>query len=402
MKKLFAIIPLLFITTKSFALFSGYTYQRQFTILSSKVPNTDQTNFPVLISTTDATLATTGNGGHISNASGYDLIFSTMNDCSFLLNWDTETYNASTGNVIVWVKHPLVTHVSSATIYMCYGNAAITSYQGNSQQTWSNSYAAVLHYDDNAANANAAGSSPNGNSGIYANNSSGNSTTGQISKGMGFNGSSDFMSFVATAPINMQTNTSPLTISVWVKTTQTDASIYGGRDIGSGRPILDLQIGNNGVDNTGTGKLSVIIWDVSGAATFALVDDTVVINDGGWHYVSYTRNSSQLNTIFRDGQSAGTVTDSATTPISVLIPLIGSERQNAGIPSFSGTMDEVRVSTVARSSDWIATEFNNQGSISTFMTMGAESTGTTTPTPQAVIGIQGGKFTVRGGKVIIL
>src|SRR5208282_6682714 len=54
---------------------NGYTYQRTITINYSQVPNTNQTNFPVLISGTYSYLATTGNGGNVTNANGYDIIF---------------------------------------------------------------------------------------------------------------------------------------------------------------------------------------------------------------------------------------------------------------------------------------------------------------------------------------
>jgi hypothetical protein len=36
-------------------------------------------------------------------------------------------------------------------------------------------------------------------------------------------------------------------------------------------------------------------------------------------------------------------------------------------------MDEVRVSDVARSADWIATEYNNQSSPGTFCALGSET-----------------------------
>src|SRR6266498_101169 len=41
---------------------------------------------------------------------------------------------------------------------------------------------------------------------------------------------------------------------------------------------------------------------------------------------------------------------------------------------FKGSVDELRVSSIARSSDWIATEFSNQSSPATFYTLGAEVT----------------------------
>ena len=44
---------------------------------------------------------------------------------------------------------------------------------------------------------------------------------------------------------------------------------------------------------------------------------------------------------------------------------------------FPGSVDEARISNVARSADWVMTEYNNQSSPSTFYTLGAENAGST-------------------------
>jgi hypothetical protein len=47
----------------------------------------------------------------------------------------------------------------------------------------------------------------------------------------------------------------------------------------------------------------------------------------------------------------------------------------------AGTLDEVRLSTIERTPNWVATEYNNQNSPGTFITIGSESCSTATPTP---------------------
>src|ERR1700686_2127248 len=54
---------------------NGYAYRRAITIDHTKVPNTDQANFPVLVSGTYSYLATISNGGNVTNENGYDIIF---------------------------------------------------------------------------------------------------------------------------------------------------------------------------------------------------------------------------------------------------------------------------------------------------------------------------------------
>ena len=52
--------------------------------------------------------------------------------------------------------------------------------------------------------------------------------------------------------------------------------------------------------------------------------------------------------------------------------------------TFDGWMDEVRVSSVARTADWIATEYNNQYSPSAFYNIGPEQTATISPAGKTI------------------
>jgi hypothetical protein len=47
----------------------------------------------------------------------------------------------------------------------------------------------------------------------------------------------------------------------------------------------------------------------------------------------------------------------------------------------AGTLDEVRLSTMERNPNWVATEYNNENSPGTFITIGSESCGMPLPTP---------------------
>ena len=98
--------------TISQCLTNGYSYVRTIVIDHTKVPNTDQVNFPFLFSTTDPTLATTANGGHVSNANGYDIIFSTDPTGVTKLDHELEQYNPVTGQVVAWIRLPSLSHTA--------------------------------------------------------------------------------------------------------------------------------------------------------------------------------------------------------------------------------------------------------------------------------------------------
>jgi len=84
---------------------SGYIYRKTITIPAAQVSGGPHTNFPVLVSVTDADLATTANGGYVENANGWDIVFS--QDHVSALNHQVEYYNPTNGNLIAWVAHSM-------------------------------------------------------------------------------------------------------------------------------------------------------------------------------------------------------------------------------------------------------------------------------------------------------
>src|SRR5579875_367965 len=60
-------------------------------------------NFPVLISRTDADLKSAANGGLVQNSNGYDIIFTDSTETT-KLDHEIEKYVASTGEVEMWVR----------------------------------------------------------------------------------------------------------------------------------------------------------------------------------------------------------------------------------------------------------------------------------------------------------
>src|ERR1700722_7085448 len=83
---------------------NGYGYRRTITIDHTKVSNTDQITFPVLISGTYSYLATTGNGGNVTSSNGYDIIFTSDAAGINTLPFEQESYSATTGAVNYWVQ----------------------------------------------------------------------------------------------------------------------------------------------------------------------------------------------------------------------------------------------------------------------------------------------------------
>jgi hypothetical protein len=115
--------------------------------------------------------------------------------------------------------------------------------------------------------------------------------------------------------------------------------------------------------------------------TFALYDgshnpyiqSTDTIGTGSWVYVVGVRNKATGKIyLYVNGVLQGDGVTDTTTSVPVYSDFyIGAQISQSG-RYFLGNIDEARVSTVARSADWIKTEYNNQSSPSTFETLGSE------------------------------
>ena len=83
-------------------------FTRSLTIDHTQVPST-LSDFPVLVSFTNATFKTVANGGHVLGTNMFT--FSSDSGGSSLLKWEVERYNATTGELIAWVKIASVSSV---------------------------------------------------------------------------------------------------------------------------------------------------------------------------------------------------------------------------------------------------------------------------------------------------
>jgi hypothetical protein len=188
---------------------NGYSYRRAITIDHTKIPNMDQTNFPVLVSGTYSYLANTGSGGYVSNSNGYDIIFTSDASGTSNLSYETEGYNSSTGAATFWVKIPNVSHSPRDTVfYMFYGNSSVTADQSNKPGVWDSSYKGVWHLG-NGSTLSGADSTSNGYT--LTNNNGTTATSGVIGGAASFNGSNNYLS---NSSLSINAGSS-ITVSYW-------------------------------------------------------------------------------------------------------------------------------------------------------------------------------------------
>lgn len=327
----------------------AFTFSSPITVNSAQVPS-PQSDFPMLVNYVDTRFKTVGNGGHVQNSSGFDIRPYSDAALTKPLTYELERYNASSGEVIMHVKKP---HIENGDVtYLGYGDSGLSS-DGSSTATWSSNYVSVYHFADGTTlNVNDSTGLANGT------NHSATATAGQIDGAVSVVAASS--QYVTAAPGG--TGTLQQTISAWANATSFPNAynaVFGATSAGSIATAMLVKstgklaiffgfTGSQGYDGTGTNTLS--------AST--------------WYYIVMTYNGATIKG-FLNGALDGTAAFASATVNSMTSWDIGQDIVTAG-RFFNGAIDEVRVSNVARSGDWITTEYNNQVAPSTFATLGAE------------------------------
>ena len=341
-------------------------YHRAITIDHTKVPNTDQTNFPMLFSGTYSYLATQANSGKITSNSGYDITFTSDAAGTVLLKYEQESYTTS-GVVNYWVQVPTVSHTADTVIYLQYCTTVKTD-QSNKNLTWDNSnYKAVWHLDENCGSSNCIkDSTSNVNSASpytdytgYPPGVIGNiyTASGEVNAAQTFDGAGHSV----TAPDSASMDTAgsnTLTLSAWIKrgnsTAGGDIIVHGTGGVGG--YVLGLGVVPCSADQVKLTKYGVVDICIGS-----------VPEDTNWHYIVGVGDGTSVRA-YVDGALSGTYSNTSNYIGIAHVFNIG----NGNDQYYNGTLDEVRVSIVTRSADWITTEYNNQNSPGTFYTMGSE------------------------------
>ncbi len=318
----------------------------------------DQTDFPMLISGTFPTLKTVANGGSVQNASGYDIIVSSTNapNGSGKMSFQVESYNAATGAINLWVKVPTLSSSVDTTLYLLYGNAAISVSQENITDVWSNNFITVQHLNGNSTDSTSNGFSGTDTAIAYA--------PAIIAEGAGFNGSTSQIDLGDSPGLDGGT---AVTVSAWVNGTSWAQAYNAVED----REYNGASANGRTLQVKSTGKLAV--YGVTTTGSFNLNYDGTGINTlatGTWYYLSYTMDTAAsvlngyVNGVLDGTATAGGTGSFAGAGAEGAHELFG---QSIYTPrTFDGALDEIRVASVVRAADWLLTEFNNQNSPSTF------------------------------------
>jgi hypothetical protein len=306
---------------------TSWGYRLGITIDHSKV-GSDLSDFPLLVDITDPTLPTK------TQSNGQDIVFVDENNQK--LAHQIESYS-SNGHLVAWVKIPFLSSSVDTTIKMYYGNSACGDQQ-SSASVWDASYLMVQHLSQSTlydSTANGKDGSVYGSVAV---------AEGKIGSGLYFTGGYAALPQVCTSETRF-------TFSAWIYPTS------------GARYFISQWNDNEGAFLQVAGD-SVLQFYVGGS----YVQQSVSLNQ--WHFVVGTFDGTTTRLYVDGGAPKSATVSRSMWPTQGLYVGDRFDHQR----QFLGLIDEVRISSVARSDSWIAAEFSNQNSPETFCYLGSEET----------------------------
>jgi alpha-galactosidase len=323
------------------------------------------TNFPVLV-VLGANLTANGfSYSQLASSNGWDLMF--MNSAGMQpLNYEIEKWNTN-GNSYVWVQVPLLTSNTSIQVY--WGDTNLTSAPAASTtngSVWANGYVSVWHLGETEGTPYDSTVNRTAGSVITTYGTCTQGVSGEVGNGGAFNGG-----FISASAAALPGGSSPRTVSTWFQKNTATTALPGEEIVGYGDNTVvgdrfGLWIGGNGtpnalgVENEGSGRTFGWAWD------------------SNWHNLAAVlppgqNDLSGLN-LYYDGTQNALATGSGpidTVPNELCFAALPGYHTGDLTYDFVGNLDEVRISNVARSANWIWAEYMTMASNAVFNTYGA-------------------------------
>jgi len=311
------------------------------------------TNFPVLVVLNESIFGF--NYSDFASPNGGDLRFFNY-DRSEFLDFEVEKWD-TLGNSYVWVKVPLLYREMNGIVAE-WGNPHETNFPpcASNGSTWSENFAGVwhLHYVSSICNDSTA----NANNGSYNNVT--HIVDGQIDGADDFNGSSSYINAPSTDSLKL---TKDMTVSLWIN--PDDAMVNWSCPV--------AHAWDDAEDESGffisyfDGKVRFMIKTASMGANDWNSNPGFPATIGAWQHVAGTYNGISIK-YYHNGEQKESRAASGNINWNFLPQgfYIGKFHDDNEDDYFNGKIDEVRISSVARSADWLWAEKETAGNNSLF------------------------------------
>jgi len=318
--------------------YQAWTYSGSLFILTTPdganiATGTAETDFPLLVRLNASNFTFSQ-----AASDGKDIRFSTAAGLS--LPYQIEQWDSVAGQAAVWVKIPSIAANARQEIKMYWGKSdAVSESDGTKVFNSANGFASVLHMNETVTDT--VGNTTPANSGTTV-------TAGMIGKGRNFTSGNGITAGLSITTFPTGTNP-PFSSEVWIRSSVSPTNIMGwGIEQGQGKvvmqfaspPHINMDCYFGGGNVTGASTLSTTQW-VHLAHTYQGGSAKVYVNG------------------VLDGTGPG---GGMAIPTPARFYVGGWYGFN-----YVGDMDEVRISSVTRSANWIKMEYENQKPLQTMV-----------------------------------
>ncbi len=327
---------------------ASWSHRRLITIDTSKLTagltGYPLTGFPVLVKLTPATI-------------DYSAVKSDGSDLRFLipgqttpLPYDLDTF-ASGGTSLVWVRIPMLMTTETQQIFVYHGNPAATATMSG-VGVFGDSHISVHHLGADYSDVTG-----NGHTGT----ATGNPTVisdSPLGGARRFNGTSDYVSLAGE---NAYDFTTTLAVSAWIRVTAFDQRFQA--IVTKGDTSWRLQRDD---------MTDHLEFGTTNATNSDNVAGNVNVNNNQWHHAAIVYDGAK-RLLYVDGAQDATGNYALQLDSNSELVAIGrnSTSTTGGQRFWHGDIDEVRISSIARTPAWIAAEYVTATS-STFVMIGAD------------------------------
>ncbi len=298
-------------------------------------------DFPVLVTLDSSRVDYT----QIQNA-GQDLRFIDDNGVTVLAH-EIEEWNEA-GTSYVWVKVPLIDGLSSSDhVWLYYANASAPDGQ-NANAVWSNGYLGVWHLNEDPTGPQITDSTANAQNGTAGGGMTpSDQVPGQIGGSLDFDGNDDRVDLDDIDLIQ------DLTIEAWV-----NPSAYNSwmRIVAKGwTSNVDPWTVYDLILNASNPRIAFLDISTGGGVKAGVItSSTVGLNT--WSYLAGTYDGTTQKIYFNGTLEGTNATPSGPLDQNDVPTFIAYNSTDPSGMNFEGKIDEVRISNVSRSSDWVAAQ----------------------------------------------
>jgi biopolymer transport protein ExbB len=264
------------------------------------------------------------------------------------LPFHIESYDPVAGMAFIWVQVPRLTAGTTETFYMYYGNPDAVA-ASEAPASFDVSQVLVYHFEEGkVADRTSYGNNPAASNAVA-------NPGAVIGSGIRFNGAESVS--INASPSLRLVPAQGLTASMWVSIDQEqpDAVLLQATDAAG----ASLTLAIDGL----TPYLRV-----SGGGRTAETPRTARLTPGTWHLLTAVISGEAI-LLYLDGAR---ITETPASPVEIGGTFtIGAD--GAGQRLFVGRIDELVVANTARSADWVAAVFANQGQAEKLLRYGEDS-----------------------------